>query len=441
MNLPKIGRLGPNLKKIFLALKGFRRVFPRPEKTAIISLLLIAFLSIVLWVNDVRSQDSESVSMTYTEGWLVDNVSSVPDLDRLTNAGLTRYLKDGSIGADIADKWEESDDHQTYTFTINERYSSSSLLPNIQQNSDVFGDAEVSAPDEKTLVFKLPQPCNFFLAVTTEAIFPQGPYVVEDQSQQTVTLVSRKDYHLEKPYIKRIILRLYDNEDDLKNALASGKIDATADLAEENSKLIVQRIALPRFVSVFFNTRKSPFDNRDLRKIIIDGEDVSNLNLKIKLVTSTATDVVGELDGVVEKLQNQGIEVEVVKQDTGTLVSGVLADRDFDLLLFGIDYGYGEDLYPFWHSSRVDSPGNNFVGLKNNQVDWKIEEARTTSNMDERKQKISEAKELIKNEYVEIPLKQKVVLYQSSDDVQNNTLEYLADPLDRFNYINEWVVN
>ncbi len=441
MKLPKIGRLGPNTKKIFLAIKGYKRVFPRSEKMAIVALMFVAFLSLVFWVREVRSQDSENTGMVYSEGWLVDDLSATPSLGRLTSAGLTRYLEDGSIGADIANTWDESDDHLTYTFHLNDRFSSSMLMHNIEQNSDIFGGTEVSAPDEKTIVFKLEQPLNFFLAVTTEPIFPFGPYIVEDQTAQNITLVSRKDYHLDKPSINKIIIRLYTDSSELEKALKTNKVLATADLTWENTDYRVQRIALPRYVSVFFNTRREPFNNKDVRKRIIDGEDVSDLNLNIKLVTTTAPEVAEELDGVVEKLESQGIKVEVVQQDTGTLVGGILSDRDFDLLLFGIDYGYGEDLYPFWHSSRIDAPGNNFVGLNNQELDWKLEEARMTSDMEDRANKIKEAKEIIKNEYVEIPVKAKVMIYQSSTRVQGNELQYLADPLDRFNFISNWTVN
>lgn len=440
MKLPQISRFKAVINNVYLALKGFRRVFPRSEKAAVISLLFIALISLFFWVKEVRSEDSNNNAI-YSEGWLVDNKNDLPNLGRLTNAGLTRYLKDGSIGADVADKWEISDDRLTYTFHISNRYSALALMQNISQNSDNFGDAEVSTPDERTIVFKLKQPLNFFLTTTTKPIFPFGPYVIESQTPQNIVLLSRKDYHLEKPNIKKIIIRLYKDEKSLKRAFDTSKVLATADLTQENSDYRVQRITLPRFISVFFNTRKPPFDNKDIRKKIISGENVANIGLNVKLVVTTAPEVISQLQEIKNTLESRGIKVEVIEQDTTTLLGGALANRNYDLLLFGIDYGYGEDLYPFWHSSRVDAPGNNFTGLKNKELDWKLEDARTTSNMDERANKIKEAKEIIKNEYVEIPVKAQVMLYQSSGKVKNNDLKYLADPLDRFNYIGEWIVD
>jgi len=441
IKLPDISRAKSTAYKIFLVLKGFKRVFPRSEKMAIVALLLIAFITLTLWVREVRSEDSGGSKMTYTEGWLIKDSNAIPDLGRLTNAGLTRYLSDGSIGADIADKWEESEDHLTYKFTINDYYSASMLMQNIEQSGDVFGDVEASSPDEKTIVFKLHQPYNFFLGVTTKSVFPFGPYTVESQTEQNITLVSRKDYHLEKPKIKRIVLRMYGNEKELERVLKTRKVLASADLDRDIIGEKSQRIALPRYISVFFNTRHAPFDKKEIREKIIKGENVADLKLKVKLVATDSQEVKDELQGVVDRLNKQGIQIDVVTQDTGTLVSGVLAKRDFDLLLFGIDYGYGEDLYPFWHSSRTDSPGNNFTGLKSKELDWKLEDARLTTNLDERANKIKEAKEIIKNEFVEIPIKEKVMLYQSSYKVKNNDLKHLADPLDRFNYISEWTVN
>jgi ABC-type oligopeptide transport system substrate-binding subunit len=104
----------------------------------------------------------------------------------------------------------------------------------------------------------------------------------------------------------------------------------------------------------------------------------------------------------------------------------------------GIDYGYGEDLYPFWHSSQVKHPGNNFVGIQNKDLDIKLEEARLTQDMNLRQQKIKEAKDIINSELAEIPLKAEMMIYQSSQKIKNNDLKFLSNPLDRYNYISDW---
>lgn len=440
MTQPKIGSIGPILKKIYLAIKGYKRVFSRVEKIIITVLIFSAVTSLVFWVKEVRSQ-GDNYGVIYSEGWLSSNQAPSNQLKRLTYAGLTRYMKDGTIGADIAEKWEESEDHLTYTFHLRQNFVASAVLQNIEQNKELFGDASVSAEKDNTIVFKLKQPLNVFLFTTTSPIFPYGPYAVESQTEKVINLVARRDYHLEKPSIKKIIIRLYASKNDLEKALTAGKVLATADLDYGVNGFNHQIVNLPRAVSLFMNTRNEVLKEKETRKKIIDGENVSDMNLRLKLVTTTAYEVASELPGVVGQLEKQGIKVDVIELDTGTLVGHALPKRDFDLLLFGVDYGYGEDLYPFWHSSRAESPGNNFTGLKNKELDWKLEEARTTANLEERATKTQEAKEIIKSEYVELPIKSKSILYQSAPKVTGNELKKLADPLDRFNYISEWKIS
>ena len=147
MTQPKIGSIGPILKKIYLAIKGYKRVFSRVEKIIITVLVFSAVTTLVFWVKEVRSQ-GDNYGVIYSEGWLSNGQAPSNQLRRLTYAGLTRYMKDGTVGADIAEKWEESEDHLTYTFYLRPDFAASAVLQNIEQNKELFGDASVSA--EKT---------------------------------------------------------------------------------------------------------------------------------------------------------------------------------------------------------------------------------------------------------------------------------------------------
>jgi len=436
MKSKTLSRFTSALVKIYKSVKEFRFAFSKAERIAVALLCFVALFSLFFWVKEIRSH---SEYITYTEGWITGDNRKTLDLGRLTNAGLTRNLQDGSIGPDIADKWQVSDDRKTYSFTINKAFSSKEVLGGLLPHKDDFGSADITAPSDNIIQFKLNQPLNYFLQATTKPIFPNGPYSIETQTKQNIVLTIRKQYHLSSPQIKRVIIKLYKNESELSRAFKSSKVMATADLSENVTNFKAQRVTMPRYISLFINTRNEPFNNRDLREKIVKSQSVADRKIKSRLAYLDVTEVSAFVDSLKKRFEGQGIELTTIAVHP-TQLEGVLKKRDFDFLLMGIDYGYGEDLYPYWHSSQIKYPGNNFVGIGNKDLDIKLEEARLTEDMSLRQQKIKEAKDIINSEFAEIPLKAEVMVYQSSPKIKNNALKFLSDPLDRFNFISDWKV-
>ncbi len=437
----KFRRLSAGVRQIYNALRGFRRYFSKTERVVIVCLLIIAAGSLSFWIRAalVRAGRVTASNMVYTEGWVVKDPKITLDFGRLTRAGLTRLDKDGKVVGDIAESWEESADHKTFTFHIRSSIEASQLMGFISQDKTAYGGAEASALDESTLVLQLQQPLNYFLNITTNPIYPFGPYAYERQTASAVTLVATRDYHLGRPKIGRVVIRLYQSQDELKKAVAKKQVNATVDLPNEETGIRAQRIALPRFVSVFLNIQRAPFNDKEIRRKLIQGENLASNNLNIRLVSNTAPEVDRELEGVLEKFKQQGIAVTVDKKDSVAIMQDTIAKRDFDALLFGIDYGCGEDLYPFWHSSQIKD-GSNFVGLQSKSLDKKLEEARTTDSAEKRQELMGQIKDIIKNEFVEVPIREEMLLYQSQGNVKNNDIAKLADPLDRYSDIINWTV-
>ena len=427
--------------KIGKGLEGLVKLLSRTEKYILAFLLIVALASLGLWFKELHdTYGNDQKIQVYTEGWLKNNTEKNINLGRLTKAGLTKYSSDGLIVGDLAEKWEISSDLLTYTFTLHENINPSELIETISQNGDLYGAVQTEAKDTNQIIFKLKQPYNFFLDVTTKPIFAYGPYEIERQSELAINLVARKDYYLGQPSINKVQIKLFDNQDELKKAYESQEIDATCDLLGEEPDARVQRVMLPRFVSLFFNTTKTPLDSVDVRKKIIDGTSVADMKLRLKLLVSNLPEVDNELDKVVKQLTEQGVELDVVRKDPVEAFKEGIAGRDYDLLLFGIDYSNGQDYYPFWHSSQITAPGRNFTHLNNLDLDKKLEEARMTSDMNRRQQLIAEIKDLIKSQYVEMPLKEDMILCQSSSVVENNTIGYITVPQDRYANIFDWTI-
>lgn len=434
--LRKIRTVG---RQLYVSLRDFKRYFSRREKITLLILAIITIVSIVLWSREARADNG--ICSNYTEGWLLENGKVPTDYGRLTKAGLLKYNQNGELQNDISSKWEHSDDKLTYIFHLKAGFHSGELVGYIQQNQTIFGAVNISTPDDSTIVFKLKQPLNAFIQNATAPIFPYGPYEIEKQNKIKAILKVRDNYHLSSSCIKKVEIIFYKNKDDLKRALNKGRINATADLDEDQINLKVQRLALPRFISIFINTRNNPLDNKSIREKIVKGQDVSEYHLKtLKLVVVNAPEVLAQKDQIISKLQNQRIKLDVEQADTSAIAQKILPQKDYDLLLMGIDYGYSNDYYPFWHSFQADKSGTNITGIKNKDLDIKLEKARMSTDNNEKKTLLDEAKNIINSQFLEIPLKEEILIYQSNSKVQNNNIGFIAEPLDRFDDINQWVV-
>ena len=240
------------------------------------------------------------------------------DLTALVYSGLTRALPDlsadlpaeasaqaGGIVSDLAERYEISQDGTTYTFHLrrdamfhdNTPVTSQDVLFTVKlaQNPEIksphradWEGVDTSAPDEHTVVFKLPRAYAPFIGNTTMGILPQhlwknispgdfpfsplntrpigsGPYRVTDQSIDNTgsairyELSSFAKFALGTPYLDRITFLFYPNEEAMMQALNSREIDAVAGVSPEQlakvrrSDLTTMTTLLPRVFGVFFN--------------------------------------------------------------------------------------------------------------------------------------------------------------------------------------------
>src|SRR3989344_2073902 len=178
------------------------------------------------------------------------------DLVVLIYSGLMRQNPDGTLIPDLAEKYEKSKDGLTYTFTLKnnlyfqdgEPVTADDVLFTINMAKDPIIKSPykvnwdgVSAEkiDEKTVKFTLKQAYASFLENATIGIMPaylwegspielndtntspvgSGPYMIKSASRQAsgiidyYELVPFKKFALGRPYIEKITLHFYQNED------------------------------------------------------------------------------------------------------------------------------------------------------------------------------------------------------------------------------------
>jgi peptide/nickel transport system substrate-binding protein len=232
------------------------------------------------------------------------------DLTQLVYSGLTRATPDGSYIPDLAQNYDISPDGTTYTFHLRPnatfqdgtKVTAQDVLFTVQaaQNPAIksprradWDGVQASAPDDKTVVFKLPHAYAPFIDNTTMGILPKhvwqsvpaeefpfapantrpigsGPYRVADVSTDSTGSPTRYDlvpfshFTLGEPHLSHITFLFYANEDAMLQAFNARRIDAIAGVSPEGLASLkrtdtdLARVALPRTFGIFFNQSHAP---------------------------------------------------------------------------------------------------------------------------------------------------------------------------------------
>ena len=244
------------------------------------------------------------------------------NMTTLIYSGLMRKSSDGALIPDLASKYEISNNGLVYTFNLKDNLhfqdgkpvTSDDILFTVNKVKDGIIDSpqkvnwdgvNVEKKDEKTVQFTLKQPYASFLDNTTLGIMPahlwetspielneantnpigSGPYMISKVSKQpsgiidSYELVPFKKFILGEPYVKKITLRFYQNEEDMVKALIDKKVDEISsitpidaeNLKEKNHQ--VESAVLPRVFGLFFN--------QNVNQLLTDKTIISAINRAI----------------------------------------------------------------------------------------------------------------------------------------------------------------
>ena len=104
-----------------------------------------------------------------------------------------------------------------------------------------------------------------------------GPYKVEKASKQSgglidyYDLISFKEFNLGEPYLSKIKLRFYPNENDQIAALEKGEVDQISSITPLNAQVLkeqnfrIESLILPRVFGLFFNQNQNQiFTNKKI---------------------------------------------------------------------------------------------------------------------------------------------------------------------------------
>jgi len=230
------------------------------------------------------------------------------DLVQLIYSSLFKYDGQGNLVPDLVENYTIEDDglsyliflkknilwHDQELLTANDVIFTIKAIQNPENKSPLrnnWQNVEVEKIDNFTLCFKIKTVYAPFLHNLTIGILPKhiwsgipaanfplaeynlkpigsGPYQFKEFSKdkngkiESIELVRNENFYLQSPFIERIILKFYNNQDKLIEAYQKRQIDGLnsipiSKLAELKNNLNIHQINLPIYYAVFFNQTKS----------------------------------------------------------------------------------------------------------------------------------------------------------------------------------------
>ncbi|MCD6225966.1 ABC transporter substrate-binding protein [bacterium] len=354
------------------------------------------------------------------------------EITKLISFGLTKLSSNDNPLPGAATSWEIKNQGKRYLFHLDPLLHWQDKTPlKAKDVSYQIEGVKIFPVNDYTLAFDLEKPFAPLPALVSLPLFKENLVGLGDYKVTSLRVnagfFSRLDLLAMNPnkVPKKITFRFYPGEKELLLALKLGEIDCAYGLSSlepirgwPNLTISPPKKSTKKYVAIFFNTAKSPFDSKRFRQALAysihkpkesvraltpisplswaynpnvktypfspkhakelfskaEKEATLSGNLKIQITTTF------ELSDWGEKIkkdwkENLGIETEL------KILPFIPKNQDFDVIL-----GYGvippdPDQYMFWHSNQ---PAN-ITKFSNPRIDKLLEEGRVILNKEERK--------------------------------------------------------
>lgn len=160
--------------------------------------------------------------------------------------------------------------------------------------------------------------------------------------------------------------------------------------------------------------------------------------LKVKLTTVNISEYETVAELVAKFWRAIGIEVEIEIIPAQNLTRDIIKPRNYEIFLYGENYGSDPDPYPFWHSSQNQDPGLNLAIFFNRNIDTILEEAKQAKSAEEKTKKYSEFQKTLMEEIPAIFLYSPTYTYTVHEKVHLPKIERIISPHDRLIGSEEW---
>lgn len=343
-------------------------------------------------------------------------------ISRLLYSGLVKIDENGNIAPDLAEKWEIMPDNLTYRFNLKnsvyfhngETFEAKDVINTIEAIKnpatkspyrEIWSEVVATSPENNIVDIKIPRQNGAFVfnclqgivasnniaGSIAEIVNGTGLYhlkVLKDlkNNSKYIELENFNFYYGIQPQIPKMQFTIYATNipDEEKNTLNS--YTASSGFESESVGAIKQDFKVGRSLMLVPNLKKPLLADATNRAKAMKFEKFDE-PVKLKLISLDAKKQRSKIDEIEKNIQDKNIELEV------QLLSSVdfykkSNERDFDLMLYGADFGYDRDPYAFWHSSQLSK--NNYASYANKALDIKLEDARMILNYADRNTKYDE---------------------------------------------------
>ncbi len=477
-------------------------------------------------------------------------------VSRLVFSGLLKYDNNNQLVGDLAKNWSLSSTQTRYTFhlrhnvtwhdgqpfTANDVVFTYHMIQNPEAQSSLYANwqgIKVSAKDNYTVNFDLPNPLSSFPYSLTNGIIPAhvfkntqpiqmrsaqfnsnpigtGPFewkfveVTGKNSatmQQRITLAAFNNYWAGRPKLDGFNITTFSDEQHLSTAFnkkqlnAMDGLDTITDSLQSDSSVHIYTTPLNSEVMAFFNNSNPALGDVSVRRALVSGVDrgqvTSQLQYPVILAdepllasqlgydktaaqaayNKTGANQILDQDGwvnsgnstrskanqhleftmaaedtpeysqVAQSLQKQwsqlGIKVNVHYYSADDMQKVIIANHDYDILLYGINIGVDPDVFAYWDSSQASLSSQGHLNLseyKSKTADQALEGARTRADP---AQRITKYKIFLTTWATDAPalaLYQPNFLYVSRGQVFNYDSKQINSSTDRFTNVSQWMI-
>jgi peptide/nickel transport system substrate-binding protein len=251
------------------------------------------------------------------------------DIASLVFSGLVRLGPDGTPQPDLAERWEVTNNGQSYVFHLRDgvawhdgaAFDADDVVFTFRAIADpgFKGDPSlaqlmqgvvVSARDPLTVEFKLEQTYAPFLAYLTVGILPQhllqgldpnqlfnapfnarpvgtGPYTFKGRTTSGIELAANPTYYLGPPLISTFEFRTFSDATSLASALRAHSVDGEllsadspavlAKVVEGDAWFTRHDLTATSYFTVYLDTRAPQFEQKEVRQALLQGINVQSL--------------------------------------------------------------------------------------------------------------------------------------------------------------------
>lgn len=317
------------------------------------------------------------------------------------------------------------------------------------------------------------------------------------EGEKIVYLTANSKYYKCTPMLDSFSIHAFTNLTDIKNAIRSGTVTATADLPSKftqelsSSNINEYQSSVNYGVFAFFNTESTIFKDKSLRQAVRLGLNFNNLRTglsgelpldyplldsqvdsitfptipktdvtsakaeierlkvatpdlataKIKIVTIKGDNYLEEFaNRISSQLESLGLQSSVTAYDSNQdFALNILRPRAYDLLIYEIGLGADPDVLAYYHSLEATENGHNLSNYKNLVVNDLLLSARTTMDSQLRAAKYQKFLERWVEDVPAIGLYQTTLPYFVNRNVRAFSQENrLVTSTDRFIDIENW---